>query len=132
METFINEHNTIPKFLVLTVPMRNGNNTRLANAISYHHVLTVPMRNGNAIPFATTHSRNRVLTVPMRNGNMENLRGIEKTYSRSYRTYEEWKPSLKVKVFHHLFTVLTVPMRNGNRLIFSFSHLSFNPFLPYL
>ena len=102
--------------LVLTVPMRNGNiplififnnsseflpylwgmETRESPSGKRKglEVLTVPMRNGNALcqgPLATLY---RVLTVPMRNGNLLVLRFSLRFSLRSYRTYEEWKPSL--------------------------------------
>jgi len=47
METFEVEHRWTPDFMVLTVPMRNGNNEREALTLGFFNVLTVPMRNGN-------------------------------------------------------------------------------------
>jgi len=79
-------------FLVLTVPMRNGNIWNwTANTPKNQSVLTVPMRNGNELfssplsppffwflpylwgmettVFWSTSKVEKVLTVPMRNGN---------------------------------------------------------------
>ena len=55
--------------MVLTVPMRNGNNNTIVDSVGNVYVLTVPMRNGNSLDFRDTF----VL------------------YYGSYRTYEEWK-----------------------------------------
>jgi len=54
-------------------------------------VLTVPMRNGNNQILRNTTPKTRVLTVPMRNGNFSDMVVGADIYS-SYRTYEEWKP----------------------------------------
>jgi len=94
--------------MVLTVPMRNGNNRLLYVLLPIFYVLTVPMRNGNGV------SRWK---SPLR------------LYC-SYRTYEEWKlPSMGKN--HQRTWVLTVPMRNGNSYWWAPRPLS-SPFLPYL
>ncbi len=82
-------------FLVLTVPMRNGNavfhfRLRIVSLSSYRtyeewkllipreilrirtFVLTVPMRNGNYCKGLLEDVKYTVLTVPMRNGNRRN------------------------------------------------------------
>jgi len=102
------------KFLVLTVPMRNGNFDRVEHGGSRFFVLTVPMRNGNKLTDNHTdslvgwflpylwgmetlyqHSQRHTncLFLPHLWG-METLKWdfIIKRYLRSYRTYEEWKP----------------------------------------
>ncbi len=38
-------------------------------------------------------------------------------FSRSYRTYEEWKHYIVVVYSYSPWQVLTVPMRNGNSLL---------------
>jgi len=58
--------------LVLTVPMRNGNEFQVLIRVIALSVLTVPMRNGNDSTSAAMSLRNAL---------------------GSYRTYEEWKPS---------------------------------------
>jgi len=110
-------------FLVLTVPMRNGNPTEKMRLLDIlESVLTVPMRNGNARSEFLSALCPFVLTVPMRNGNIINvlfptlifpflpyLWGMETFYGKteliwnysSYRTYEEWKP-------HSLYHTQTV------------------------
>jgi len=82
------------KFLVLTVPMRNGNHENHEKTNHLHTVLTVPMRNGNS------------------------LRALSCTISieSSYRTYEEWKQKGFITGESEIPLVLTVPMRNGNFL----------------
>ena len=111
---------------VLTVPMRNGNNTFSWNHIIPSNVLTVPMRNGNHIGQAdevpvwlvflpylwgmeTLRRRGvwvrtyLVLTVPMRNGNPWWKNRILTRQNSSYRTYEEWKRGNGYKVaLNHL------------------------------
>ena len=97
------------KFLVLTVPMRNGNHENHEKTNHLHTVLTVPMRNGNS------------------------LRALSCTISieSSYRTYEEWKQKGFITGESEIPLVLTVPMRNGNFLNLDF--LSWTQrFLPYL
>jgi len=102
--------------IVLTVPMRNGNFHPKILALAVVLVLTVPMRNGNYDSERPLFSGVlSVLTVPMRNGNFFNelcstlarwflpyLWGMETilevqyrtiVLARSYRTYEEWKPT---------------------------------------
>jgi len=114
METMPILKRNIYPLLVLTVPMRNGNEheqpeiykkylflpylwgmeTKIFRTPHYQAraVLTVPMRNGNVVTPKSTVKLYIVLTVPMRNGNERNCQD----YSNSSR-------------------VLTVPMRNGNR-----------------
>ena len=80
-------------YLVLTVPMRNGNRTLLSPRLSQDIlVLTVPMRNGNT--FLTGDGAGSV---------------------SSYRTYEEWK-QIENNWDRYNNRVLTVPMRNGNTI----------------
>jgi len=55
-------------------------------------VLTVPMRNGNLdTPISLANSIWLVLTVPMRNGNIDKGYDLGLLNLGSYRTYEEWK-----------------------------------------
>jgi len=72
------------------------------------------MRNGNLIskyPFASFQF---VLILPMRNGNVsQGTQGIPEV-SRSYPTYEEWKPVYTSPFANTIQYVLILPMRNGN------------------
>jgi len=81
-------------------------------------VLTVPMRNGNSIKKETSKLGSLVLTVPMRNGNHWQGRLFHWARMGSYRTYEEWKQTL-FDLITVSFLVLTVPMRNGNDKVYS-------------
>jgi len=99
--------------IVLTVPMRNGNWSDVRSALWCTFVLTVPMRNGNRMQLTFQQLDGTVLTVPMRNGNMANINIKVDVQKCSYRTYEEWKLLLSMKLFLYSL-VLTVPMRNGN------------------
>jgi len=141
--------------LVLTVPMRNGNNDiHRVNSPWVLQVLTVPMRNGNSVPslqfrwvcssflpylwgMETTDgnyflvTERTVLTVPMRNGNV--LGVSPRSTVASVLTVPMRNGNILLWLCHRgLCLVLTVPMRNGN---FSISFASFSSsswFLPYL
>ena len=109
METPYPHPHTFHYNIVLTVPMRNGNEHYKHLLTNYKRVLTVPMRNGNLCRKLRYVASVSVLTVPMRNGNNVMCASTRRPI---------W--------------VLTVPMRNGNNLS---SHLRTFPtstFLPYL
>jgi len=74
--------------------MRNGNEKQQLFEKWSKVVLTVPMRNGNKPSEAYHLAKKIVLTVPMRNGNVNNADRSTEVVEGSYRTYEEWKPSL--------------------------------------
>jgi len=57
----------------------------------FYLVLTVPMRNGNIDQVVAQLIDWNVLTVPMRNGNSPISLVLLLFQSGSYRTYEEWK-----------------------------------------
>ena len=118
--------------------MRNGNGCfqRILQAKS--KVLILPMRNGNWNSDQIGERGEGVLILPMRNGNIARLMSsIEKSFIRSYPTYEEWKQEfntdvpwskgkflsylwgmetlLQILLCHHsILLVLILPMRNGN------------------
>jgi len=71
------------------------------------------MRNGNVYETLPSLTLKKVLTVPMRNGNLLLFSLLYHFLFCSYRTYEEWKPSVSL-VSNVITLVLTVPMRNGN------------------
>ena len=104
----------ILSFLVLILPMRNGNPPHIFFLLSYL-VLILPMRNGNSKSIVRRWNSFIVLILPMRNGN--NIRFDNSGFfsSRSYPTYEEWKPPCLLNILY-LFPVLILPMRNGNNL----------------
>ena len=133
--------------MVLTVPMRNGNN-RFTYAIAIiTYVLTVPMRNGNQYqPYYSTSSK--ILFLPYLWGMETEQSFIIRIHKHSsYRTYEEWKllrelvsyeirckgsyrtyEEWKLWIYNSVcigVEVLTVPMRNGN------SRGSFPPLFSY-
>ncbi len=57
-------------------------------------VLILPMRNGNKILSFMQYSREIVLILPMRNGNLLFLSFYILLFYCSYPTYEEWKPDM--------------------------------------
>ena len=96
--------------IVLILPMRNGNLEKLNIHQHYFHVLILPMRNGNSHLSAYWHWQT----------------------SRSYPTYEEWKPWFGKCSRSGGFCVLILPMRNGNFSNFPRSSTSKTLFLSYL
>ena len=56
-------------YIVLILPMRNGNSISSPTLICVPKVLILPMRNGNNISFVPTDLPLNVLILPMRNGN---------------------------------------------------------------
>ncbi len=84
---------------VLILPMRNGNSLHNQFRDGGPCVLILPMRNGNFAASIVARFEFSVLILPMRNGNdSSKLVGFEPTTSRSYPTYEEWKPSKTIQV----------------------------------
>jgi len=77
------------KFLPYLWGMETPIDTR--QFVHLYIVLTVPMRNGNKKPSKEGYMTNFVLTVPMRNGNWQFRLFLVSGGHRSYRTYEEWK-----------------------------------------
>ena len=76
-------------------------------------VLILPMRNGNYTsvnPYGVTLY---VLILPMRNGNFNNSSISCNFFSSSYPTYEEWKLRKSISCSKKEL-VLILPMRNGN------------------
>ena len=69
METWIQTLRPFQNFLVLILPMRNGNEKERVPILGQKLVLILPMRNGNALTFA----------LPML------------ASCSPYPTYEEWK-----------------------------------------
>ena len=136
METYEKAECFTSNFIVLTVPMRNGNYRNIFSKIlCTHRVLTVPMRNGNyrlkKLSHQTIYSSYRTYEEWKRI--ITDAEG--RTFQSSYRTYEEWKPFLIPSIYrlcqrsyrtyeewkqmysihrHERIKVLTVPMRNGN------------------
>jgi len=81
---------------VLTVPMRNGNDTDCPRTLSLESVLTVPMRNGNTSrKWVSCHHHWRFLPYLWGMETSAPAEGTWDLFSRSYRTYEEWKHSSK-------------------------------------
>ena len=105
-----------PGTIVLTVPMRNGNNGKRCISI-FTYCWFLPYLWGMETVF---HVRCKfdsfdVLTVPMRNGNAIDVpRNPSASLAGSYRTYEEWKHHFHRGWRKEDILVLTVPMRNGN------------------
>ncbi len=120
----------VTRFLVLTVPMRNGNFGFSGEPGGCNLVLTVPMRNGNLFIFSGAGRRD--LFLPYLWG-METppLLLLSSPCFGSYRTYEEWKQGGKITWWERIY-VLTVPMRNGNFNKISKVTICKGTFLPYL
>ena len=101
-------------------------------------VLILPMRNGNEYIKITFFSHSNVLILPMRNGNYLLWARLHIFQWSSYPTYEEWKPNISfaASIVARLFlsylwgmetywawekrfqslSVLILPMRNGNNV----------------
>ena len=123
METFSRHQHTRLLYIVLILPMRNGN-PPLIFFISYNWkssyptyeewkplftknisifdniVLILPMRNGNNICIEIPVNLSGVLILPMRNGNRFFLNFNFLFQSCSYPTYEEWKRFLLFRSFY--------------------------------
>ena len=82
-------------YLVLILPMRNGNRGTNFVTLRSTLVLILPMRNGNTGEVTTSYtSELDVLILPMRNGNQIKQLIFLHHMNSSYPTYEEWKLSI--------------------------------------
>ena len=82
-------------YLVLILPMRNGNSGTNFVTLRSTLVLILPMRNGNTGEVTTSYtSELDVLILPMRNGNKIKQLIFLHHMNSSYPTYEEWKPGV--------------------------------------
>ena len=153
METSIVEFRLLWQFLVLTVPMRNGNLGKQymlkAPSLSSYRTYEewkqyVPNRfrmswNGSyrtyeewkPVSQVSTTSFSYVLTVPMRNGNWTWQSRAVSLQTSSYRTYEEWKRSLEyqTKKTNEAFLPYLWGMETGRMIIKTPSAFQFLPYL---
>jgi len=128
------------QFIVLTVPMRNGNLIQylflvLHTSGSYRTYEEWKLTNEKSFtiriyssyrtyeewkPFCTSAILIRLLEfLPYLWGMETTEDGLKSCQSSgSYRTYEEWKLMYLRKSVHKACRVLTVPMRNGNRILY--------------
>ncbi len=127
-------------WIVLILPMRNGNMEKMRLRGEYKEVLILPMRNGNLFPdgcirryassflsylwgMETAH----LITFSI-NNNFCSYPTYEEwkpsglsvfvltILKRSYPTYEEWKLQADLKPSASNALVLILPMRNGNTI----------------